>query len=147
VDTLTACRESCDNPKACASTGIYWLVTTQKHSSCRQLCNFDDDLADVLLALKVLIRLQSLLEPEHAINDGLELVDFDQAVHVPEPTCALAAARNYARLIDALVNRADKNPTKESPLGVHLTRSLTDVRCACDEADHVNVPAKANGGH
>jgi hypothetical protein len=122
-------------------------VTTRNHSPCGQSCDFDDDLAHVLLALKVLIRLQSLLEPKHAINDGLEPVDFDQAIHVPEPTCTLAATRNYARLIDALVNRADKNPTEESPLGVHLTRSLTDVRCACDEADHMNVPAKANGGH
>ena len=49
------------------------------------LCNANDNLADVLLALEVLVCGKGVLKLEHPIDDGVDLVRRECAVQVIEP--------------------------------------------------------------
>lgn len=61
-------------------SGEHIVNTLSQHNS-RHL---DDDLSNVLLALEVCVSLLGLLEWEHLVNEGLDLVSGDELVHVLE---------------------------------------------------------------
>ena len=61
-------------------SGEHIVDTLSQHNS-RHL---DDDLSNVLLALEVCVSLLGLLEWEHLVNEGLDLVSGDELVHVLE---------------------------------------------------------------
>jgi hypothetical protein len=105
ADELPDSRIPCDcTSQAWAFARAYngkYSYTAQGSSHClsESSGHLDHDLADVLLAFEVLVRLERLLKPKHAVDDGLERVDLDQAVHLPEPACA--SARPDARSMPA----------------------------------------------
>ena len=82
----------------------------------KELGNFDNNLANMLLGFKVGISLNSFIKWEHFVNDRLcDLgVCFDEPVHVVEPIrqCVSSVIYETAENAHVLCHRTDENTTQ-----------------------------------